>query len=148
VLLHAIADQVLFLRDVLGHRHCNRTTAPMTTATTMAELETFTINLHLFAKTRHQLLMLSRLSGWTDWLRGFLSFVLSLHLGGGNAAPSPPPGMALTSATFHDCRNHDHRHPRGDDSRKDAYQPTHHFLQACDLEQKGRLQSLKGLTSP
>ena len=192
VLHRAIADQASSLRDALGHQRGNRATALMMTAGAMAEWETFAINLHLSATSRRLPLTLSRLLGWIDLLEGYLSFVLSRHLSGSDAATPLPPGPApaLTSLTvaaivivlIHDSRkdayqlthhdllacllrpvraprrrrcrdpptpragtgidivdgryNRDCPHPRGDDSRKDAYQPTHHVLLACDLSKK------------
>ena len=95
VLHRAIADQASSLRNALGH--CRRddgvatattTTATTTTtasATTMAEWETFAIDLRLSATTaRRPPLTLSRLSDWIDRLGGYLSFVLSAYLGGGD----------------------------------------------------------------
>ncbi len=93
-MLHrAIADQAL-LWDVLEHCCSNRPTAPTTTAATMAQWERFPINLHLSATARCLPLTLSRLSGWIDRLGGCLSFILSVHFGGGNAATPPPSGLA------------------------------------------------------
>jgi len=85
VLHRAIADQASSLRNALGH--CRRddgataattTTTTTTTATTatMAEWETFAIDLRLSATTARRLpLTLSRLSDWIDRLGGYLSFV-------------------------------------------------------------------------
>jgi hypothetical protein len=130
VLHHAIADQASSLRDALGHQRGDRATAPMMTAAAMAEWEMFAIDLHLSATSRRLLLMLSHLLGWIDLLEGYLSFVLSRHLSGGDAATPPPPGPAPAStsstvAAIMIVLIHD--------SRKDAYQPTHNVLLACLL---------------
>ncbi len=130
VLHRAIGDQASSLRDALGHQRGDRATAPMMTEAAMAEWETFAIDLHLSATSRRLPLTLSRLLGWIDLLEGYLSFVLSRHLSGGDAATPPPTGPApastsLTVAAIVIVLIHD--------SRKDAYQPTHNVFLACLL---------------
>ena len=130
VLHRAIADQASSLRDALGPQRGDRATALMMTTAAMAEWETFAIDLHLSATSRRLPLTLSRLLGWIDLLEGYLSFVLSRHLSGGDAATPPPPGPAPAStlstvAAIVIVLIHD--------SWKDAYQPTHNVLLACLL---------------
>jgi hypothetical protein len=130
VLHRVIADQASSLRDVLGHQRGDRATALMMTTAAMAEWETFAIDLHLSATSRRLPLTLSRLLGWIHLLEGYLSFVLSRHLSGGDATTPPPPGPApastsLTVAAIVIVLIHD--------SQKDAYQPIHNVLLACVL---------------
>ncbi len=130
VLHRAIADQASSLRDAFGHQRGDRATAPMMTAAAMAEWEKFAIDLHLSATSRRLPLTLSCLLGWIDLLEGYLFFVLSRHLRGGDAATPPFPGPASAStpstvAAIVIVLIHD--------SWKDAYQPTHNVLLACLL---------------
>jgi hypothetical protein len=133
VLQRAMADQASSLKDALGHQRGNRETAPMMTAAAMAKWDTCAINLRLSATPRCLLLTLSHLLGWIYWLKGYLSFVLSVHLGGGDAATPPIPRSSTGINIINSRCNCDYPHPCGDDSRKDAYQPTHHVLLACLL---------------
>jgi hypothetical protein len=97
VLHRAMADQVSSLRDALRHQRGDRATAPMMTAAAMAEWDTCAIDLRLSATSRRLPLTLSRLLGWIYRLEGYLSFVLSVHLGGGDAMTPQPPGPAPAS---------------------------------------------------
>ena len=111
VLHRAMADQVSSLRDALRHQRGDRATAPMMTAAAMAEWDTCAIDLRLSATSRRLPLTLSRLLGWIYRLEGYLSFVLSVNLGGGDAATTPIP-RASTGIDIVDGRcNRDCPHP-------------------------------------
>ncbi|KAL3800036.1 hypothetical protein ACHAW5_003684 [Stephanodiscus triporus] len=123
VLYRAIVDQAASLRDALesyGDVATSQTTTTMTTttnmATTMAEWETFALDLRHSVSpgrtTRPPPLTLSRLSDWIDRLGGYLSFVLSVFLDDYAALPTPG---ATTSSASSDRIDRDSHRLRGDD---------------------------------
>jgi hypothetical protein len=130
VLHLTITDQALSLQNALGHCRDNRASTPTTSSITTSKWETLAIDLRLSATAHCIPLLLSHLLGWIDWLGKYICFVLSVHLGSGNAAPPPPPGPAPALALLHGHCDHGCPQPHSNDSRKDAYQPSHHFLHA------------------